>query len=83
MSSFKQDRLLSLHCDSKGALARWNKYFDGTTGRCRTDYDLEVAIRTCILKLPIPITGIESGSCESQERSRFTFPELHETADEL
>jgi hypothetical protein len=58
-----------IYCDSKGALARVaDKYYDGfgTTGRCRTHYDLEVAIRTCLLKLPIPMKW---QPCEWKERS--------------
>jgi ribonuclease HI len=79
-----------IHCDSKGALARVvDKYYDGfgTTGRCRTHYDLEVAIRTCLLKLPIPITWHwvkGHASRRKEDPDDFTFPELlNETADEL
>jgi hypothetical protein len=50
------------------------------TGRCRTDYDLEVAIRTCILKSHFVALGMRV----SERSRRFTFPELlNETADDL
>jgi hypothetical protein len=74
-----------IHCDSKGALAR-----------CRTNtrwiwhywqvphgHDLEVAIRTCILKLPIPITWHWVGHASLRKDPDDLHSELHETADEL
>jgi ribonuclease HI len=78
-----------IYCDSKAALARVaDKYYNGfgTTWRCRTNYDLEVAIRNCLLELPIPIKWHwVKGHASSRKRpDELTFPELlNETADEL
>jgi ribonuclease HI len=78
-----------IYCDSKGALARVaDQYYDGfgTTRRCRPHYDLEVAIRTCLLKLPIPIKWqwVKGHASSRKDRDELTFPELlNETADEL
>jgi hypothetical protein len=69
-----------------GALARAaDKYYDGfgTTRRC---YDLEVAIRTCLLKLPILIKWqwVKGHASSRKDRDELTLPELlNETADEL
>jgi ribonuclease HI len=78
-----------IYCDSKAALARVvDKYYDGfgTTWRCRTHYDLKVAIRTCLLQLPISISWrwVRGHASRRKERDEFTFPKvLNETADDL
>jgi ribonuclease HI len=78
-----------IYCDSKAALARVDdKYYDGfgTTWRCRTNYDLEVAIRTCLLQLPLSISWqwVKGHASRRKPSDEFTFPEtLNETADEL
>jgi hypothetical protein len=78
-----------IFCDSKAALARVaDKYYDGfgTTWRCRTHYDLEVAIRTCLLQLPISISWqwVKGHASRRIDPADFTFPELpNETADGL
>jgi ribonuclease HI len=78
-----------IYCDSKAALARVvDKYYDGfgTTWRCRTHYDLEVAIRTCLLQLSISISWqwVRGHASRRKERDEFTFPEvLNKTADDL
>ena len=84
-----KDASCRIYCDSKGALARVvDTYYDGygTTGRCRTHYDLEVAIRTCLLKLPIPILWhwFKDHASSQKGHDDLTFPERHsETADDL
>jgi ribonuclease HI len=78
-----------IYCDSKAALARVaDKYYDGfgTSWRCRTHYDLEVAIRTCLLQLPISISWqwVRGHASRRKDPDDFTFSEvLNETADEL
>ena len=78
-----------IYCDSKAALARVaDKYYDGfgTTWRCRTNYDFEVAIRTCLLQLPIPISWqwVRGHASRRKPADEFTFPErLNESADGL
>ena len=78
-----------IYCDSKAALARVaDKYYDGfgTTWRCRTNYDFEVAIRTCLLQLPIPISWqwVRGHASRRKPADELTFPErLNESADGL
>jgi hypothetical protein len=79
-----------IHCDSKAALARVvDEYYDGfgTTWRCRTHYDLEVAIRDCLLnKLPFPISWqwVRGHASRRKQPHEFSFAEvLNEAADEL
>jgi hypothetical protein len=78
-----------IYCDSKAALA-WvgDKHHDdfGTTRRCRLHYDLEVAIRTCLLQLPITISWhwVKGHASARKCPDELTFPEiLNETVDEL
>ena len=84
-----KDASCRIYCDSKAALARVDdKYYDGfgTTGRCRSNYDLEVAIRTCLLQLPIPIKWhwVKGHASSRKDPDDLTFPEvLNETADDL
>jgi ribonuclease HI len=78
-----------IYYDSKGALARvGDKRHDGfgTTRRCRPHYNLEVAIRTCLLQLPIPIswTWVKGHAGARKRPDKLTFPEmLNKTVDEL
>jgi hypothetical protein len=78
-----------IHCDSKAALARVvDEYYDGfgTTWRCRTHCNLEVAIRDCLLKLPIPISWqwVWGHASRRKQPHDFSFAEvLNEAADEL
>jgi hypothetical protein len=78
-----------IYCDSKAALARVvDEYYDGfgTTWRCRTHYDLEVAIRTCLLQLPISLSWqwVRGHASSRKKPHELTFPEvLNESADDL
>jgi hypothetical protein len=77
-----------IYCDSRAALARVvDKYYEdfGTTWRCRQHYDFEVAIRTCLLQLPISIEWKYRGNVNSRKKEQdFTVPEvLNEAADDL
>jgi hypothetical protein len=78
-----------IYCDSQGALARVaDKHYDGfgTSARCRTHYDLEVAIRSCLRTLSIPITWhwVRGHASRRKDPEDFTFAEvLNEAADEL
>jgi hypothetical protein len=78
-----------IHCGSRVALARVDdKYYEdfGTTGRCRQHYDFEVAIRTCLLQLPISIEWkwVRGHASSRKKEQDFTVPEvLNEAADAL
>jgi ribonuclease HI len=85
----KETASCRIYCDSKAALARVDdKYYDdfGTTWRCRRHYDLEVAIRTCLLQLPIKIEWqwVRGHASRRKKEQDFTYPEvLNECADDL
>jgi ribonuclease HI len=78
-----------IYCDSRAALARVDdKYYEdfGTMWRCRQHYDFEVAIRTCLLQLPISIEWewVRGHACSRKKEQDFTVPEvLKEVADDL
>jgi hypothetical protein len=78
-----------IHCDNKGALSRvGNKFYDGfcTTWRCCMHYDLEVAIRTCLLPLHISVSWqwVQGHALSSKQPHELSFPEiLNEEADDL
>ena len=89
-------RRLVLTVRDRVGLYRWSrafrlvaaKYYDGfgSTWRCRTNYDFEVAIRTCLLQLTIPISWqwVKGHASRRKPSDEFTFPErLNETADRL
>ena len=78
-----------VHCDSRAAL-QWvqNISYDGfgTTWRCRANYDLEAAIKFCLLDLPIKIQWewVRGHVSRWKQTHDFTWPEeLNERADDV
>ena len=78
-----------LYCDSTAAISRASDaestYF-GTTWRCRINYDLEAAIRTCLEGLPFKVyfEWVKGHADRRKKPEKFTWAEfLNVAADEM
>jgi ribonuclease HI len=81
---------ITIYCDSKAALQRVQDLgYDGfgTTWRCRANYDIESAIRTCIRQQPglhIKWTWVKGHASRRKRPENFSIAEqLNEAADAL
>ena len=84
-----RETLCTLYCDSTAALQRVKALTYsgfGTTWRCRANYDLEAAIRTCLELHPVTVkwSWIKGHPGRRKKPENFTWAEkLNDVADDL